>query len=54
MPLPADDVRVVEGVDEHESVGVAQLLHPGERVAHVLAVQDDRGPIGRRCGGLGS
>ena len=43
--VAGDHRRIVERVDEREALGVADPLHLGERLADVLAVQDDPGAV---------
>ena len=40
-PVAGDHVRIVERVGERQAALVADLLEPGERLADVLAVEDD-------------
>ena len=44
-PVPGDDRRIVERVDELEALGVADPLQLGERLADVGAVEDDPRPV---------
>ena len=44
-PVPGDDRRIVEWVDQHEAFGVADPLQLGEGLADVGAVEHDPCPI---------